>query len=646
MRTNDTFPKLLIRNASNWASTPAIREKDLGIWQTWTWQEVKEAVDTLAAGLAGRGFARGDKLFIIGENRPRLYWAMGAAQMLGGTPVPTYQDSVAEEMRYVIEHAEARYVVAEDQEQVDKILEVIEQGVPIDLIIYDDSRGMRGYDESLIVSYEQVQSEGREFIRSHPDYLENSVAAGSAQDDAVMLYTSGTTGQPKGVVLTHENLLFCARTVADIEGLTQNDSVMAYLPMAWIVDHFLSYAMQHVCGYCVCCPESQATALADKAEIGPSFHFTSPRVLETHRTNLMTRIEDAAVLKQKMFSYFTSLAERVGSDLLDGRPVGLKDRVLYAIGRLLVYEPLKNVLGYSKTRVTYTAGEAIGPDMFNFYRSLGINLKQVYGQTEASPFVTVQTDDCVRSDTVGVEIPGVEVRITEAGEVTFRGPGAFKAYYKNAEATRETKDAEGWVHTGDAGFFDHEGQLKIIDRVKDVGKMANGAMFAPKYIENKLKFSPFILEAVVVGDGRDTCVAMINMDLEAVGNWAERRNIAYASYQELAANEAVYRLIAADIEKVNVDLSQDDKLSSSQISRFLILHKELDADDGELTRTRKIRRRIVAERYETLVNALYSGQKDCYIETEVRFEDGRVGRLSATLRLEDVTTFDPVAGAA
>ncbi len=646
MSNLDTFPKLLEHNAERFAARPAIREKALGIWQNWTWTQVRDETHRLASGLAARGFSRGDKLFIVGDNRPSLYWAQGAAQALGGIPVPTYQESVAEEMKYVIEHADVKYVVAENQEQVDKILEVMDAGLGIELVVYDDPRGMRHYSQPHVVSFDALQEEGDAFARANPNHLTENIALGSTEDDAVMLYTSGTTGNPKGVVLTYTNLLFSAKTIIDIEGLDEHDSAMAYLPMAWIIDHLFSYAVQHVCGACICCPESTETALADKSEIGPSFHFTSPRVLENHHTNLMTRIEDAAAIKRRMFAYFTALAERVGVDLHDGKPVSMADRLLYTVGKFLVYEPIKNVLGYGKTRVTYTAGEAIGPEMFNFYRSLGINLKQVYGQTEASPFVTVQLDDCVRSDTVGVQIPETEVRITEQGEVTFRGPGAFRHYYKNPEATAETKDEEGWVHTGDAGFFDHEGQLKIIDRVKDVGKLADGSMFAPKYIENKLKFSPFILEAVAHGHERSHSVVMVNIDLEAVGNWAERRNIPYASYQELANRPEVYELVRADVERVNQDLCKDKDMSSSQIRRFLVLHKELDADDGELTRTRKIRRRVVAEKYATLVEALYSDQSECHVETLVRFEDGREGTLAATVRLSEAETYDSTEQAA
>ena len=640
MAEHDTFPKLLLRNADTFASTPAIREKEFGIWQTWTWSQAAEEITAFANGLAARGFARGDKLFVIGANRPRLYWAMCAAQSLGGIPVPTYQDAVVEELRYVVDHAEIHYAVAEDQEQVDKLLQANEGGASIEHIIYDDSRGLGKYDGDQIVSFESVQAVGREFALKSPGFLKEQIAQGCGEDIAVLLYTSGTTGRPKGVVLTHAALIFGSARVAKLEGLTEKDSVIAYLPMAWVVDHFLCYTLAYYTGYCVCCPEGQDTLLQDKIEIGPSFHFTSPRVLEGQRTDIITRMEDAAKNKRALFDYFIEHASKVGIAIHNGEKIGLLDRLIYFFGEIYAYGPLRNILGYSKTRITWTAGEAIGPDMFDFYRSIGVNLKQVYGQTEAGPFLTAQPDNAVRSDTVGVALEDVDVRIDDRGEVIFRSPGAFAEYYKNPDATAEAKNDEGWILTGDAGLFDKEGQLKIIDRIKDVGELSNGSLFAPKFIENKLKFFAHILEAVTFGHQRDKVTAMINIDLVAVGNWAERRNIAYGSYQELAARPEVYSMVQESIEQVNMDLSQDETLTDSQITRFVILHKELDADDGELTRTRKVRRRIIADRYQQLVEALYDPTASrLTLETEVTFEDGRKGVIVGDLEIRDSKTF-------
>ncbi|UCH75761.1 MAG: AMP-binding protein, partial [Rhodospirillales bacterium] len=597
MSTADTFPRLLQENASRIGDHPACREKDLGIWQTWTWSQVAGEVRALACGLAALGFQRGDKLIIVGDNRPRLYWGMTAAQAIGGIPVPVYQDSVAKEMGFVIDHAEARFALVEDHEQVDKLLEIKETNRTLETIVYDDPRGMRNYDQDFLHDFEKVQETGRAFDRDNPGFYDKAVAAGSASDISVMLYTSGTTGNPKGVVLTHDNVMRTARNNEDMEGLTAEDEILAYLPMAWVGDHIFSFGQNYTAGFCVNCPESAATVMQDLRDIGPTYFFAPPRIFETILTNVMVRMEDAAPIKRRLFHYFMDLAQRVGTRILDGRPVSLADRLLYALGNILVFGPLKNTLGFSRIRLAYTAGEAIGPDIFDFFRALGINLKQLYGMTEASVFITVQPDGQIHPDTVGVPAPEVEVKIADNGEVLFRGPGSFQEYYKNPEATAETKDAEGWVHTGDAGLFTEDGHLKIIDRAKDVGRLTDGTLVAPKYIENKLKFFPNITEAVAFGDQRDYVAAFINIDLVATGNWAERNNIAYGGYQELAAHPRLLDIIREHVEQVNRDLAADPQLGGSQIRRFLVLHKELDADDGELTRTRKVRRRFIADRY-------------------------------------------------
>ena len=480
---------------------------------------------------------------------------------------------------------------------------------------------------------------GKEFAAANPSYYEEQVSKGSGADTAIILYTSGTTGNPKGVILTHDNVLITARNSAQFDKLRADDEVLAYLPMAWVGDNIFSFGQSYVAGFCVNCPESAATVMQDLKEIGPTYYFAPPSVFENLLTTVSIRIEDASFIKRKMYHYFMKLAKGVGFRILEGQPVSATDRFMYWLGNVLVYGPLKNTLGFSRIRLAYTAGEAIGTEIFDFYRSLGINIKQLYGQTEASVFVTVQSDDEVRADTVGRAAPQVELKIADNGEVLYRSPGVFHSYYKNEEATREAKTEDGWVHTGDAGLLDPDGHLRIIDRAKDVGKLNDGAMFAPKYLENKLKFFPQIAEAVTFGHERDYAAAFINIDLDAVSNWAERNNISYASYQELAAHPRVYALVSDCIAQVNADLASDPQLSSSQIKRFLVLHKELDADDGELTRTRKVRRRIVAERYAPLINALYSDADECHIDTEVVFEDGRRGQISADLKIGVVETF-------
>ncbi len=631
-----SIPVLLARNALKYGANTAYREKEFGIWQSWNWIETAEEIRALALGYLSLGIEKGDYVAVIGRNRPALYWSMVAAQKVGAIPVPLYQDAVAEEMAYVLENCAARFVVAADQEQVDKVLEVQERVKVIDHVIYLDPRGLRKYDHSRLHSLRDIQAEGRAAHERYEAELQRREAAITYDDTCVMLYTSGTTGRPKGVVLSNRNIIETSKNSAEFDHLRPGDEVLAYLPMAWVGDFIFSIGQAYWVGFCVNCPESADTMMTDLREIGPTYYFAPPRVFESQLTNVMIRMEDAGRFKRWLFRVFMDHARKVGPALLDGKPVGAWDRFKYALGNLFVYGPLKNTLGFSLVRVGYTAGEAIGPEIFDFYRSLGINLKQLYGQTEASVFITQQPDGEVRSDTVGVPSPGVELKIGDNGEVYYRSPGTFVEYFKNPESTRDTKDPEGWVATGDAGFIEPEtGHLRIIDRAKDVGKMADGRLFAPKYVENKLKFYPNILEAVVFGNGRDYCTAFINIDLTAVGNWAERNNIAYASYQELAGHPRVMAMIQDHIEEANQSIAEDEMLSGCQVHRFLVLHKELDADDGEMTRTRKVRRRFVEEKFDDLLNALYIGKTEIYTETEVTYEDGRKGKIKATLEIRD-----------
>ncbi len=636
----DTFPKLLLHHAAVRGDRPAIREKDLGIWQTRSWSEVAREVELLAGGLAELGFRHGMTLAVIGENRPRLYWALAAAQALGGVPVPLYQDAVAQEFIFVFQNAEMVFAIVEDQEQVDKLLEILPQCPTLKHIVFDEPRGLRHYAQPELMSFESVQALGRDFIGRNPEFFRDEIDKGSATDVATILYTSGTTGNAKGVTLTHGAMIATGRGYCEFEKLGPDEDMLAYLPMAWVGQNLFSYTQSMVAGFCVSCPESSETVVADMREIGPTYYFAPPRVLEALLTQVTIRMEDAGWVKRNLFHYFMDVARRVGAKILDAKePVGAVDRLVYFLGNLLVYGPLRNVLGMSRVRVAYTAGEAIGPDLFVFYRSIGINLKQLYGQTETTVYVCVQPDGGVKPDTVGPAMPGVELKVAENGEILVRTPGLFREYYKNPEATAEAKDAEGWFHTGDAGYLDSDQHLRIIDRAKDVGKLADGTLFAPKYLENKLKFFPYIKEAVAYGDKRDRVCAFINIDMEAVGNWAERRNLAYSGYTDLAAKAEVLALVRECVEKVNRDLAADPVLGGSQISRFLILHKELDPDDGEITRTRKVRRGFIAEKYAVLVDALYSGKSECFIETQVRFEDGRTGSISATLPIAEAKTF-------
>ena len=639
----DTFPKYLLLNAERFADRPAMRHKDYGIWQSWTWSEQMDEIRALAIGLTDLGLTRGDKVAIVGANRPRLYWSFAAAQSIGAIPVPVYADAVAEEMAYVLDHAEVRFAVVQDQEQVDKIRSFAEKIPTLEVVIYDEPRGLRDYDRKHLHDFSVIQARGRERLAADPGLGQqwvDGIRRASGEDISVILYTSGTTGRSKGVMLKAAHAVRAASDTVAFDKLTDRDSVLAYLPLAWVGDHYLNFAQGYVSGLCMACPESPQTVSHDLREIGPTFYFAPPRIFEGLLTSVTIRMEDAGWLKRWMFDHHIAVAKKYGEAILEGRPVPLLGRLRYAIGNLLVYAPLKNVLGLSKIRVAYTAGEAIGEDLFSFFRSLGINLKQLYGQTEAFLYVTVQQDGAVRADAVGPAAPNVDIRISSDGEVQFRSPGMFAGYFKQEDKTAETLTKDGYVKTGDAGFFDKDGQLKIIDRAKDVGKLASGALFAPKYIENMLKFFPNIKEAVAFGDGRDFCAVFLNIDLQAVGNWAERNNIAYASYQELAAHPEVYKIVAKHVDETNVKLSKEPLMAGAQIRRFLVLHKELDADDGELTRTLKVRRSFIGERYGDLIEALYDGSQDKYVETDVTFEDGRKGKIRATVRIADAEVRD------
>ncbi len=643
----DTFPRLLLNHAVVRGDRPATREKYLGIWQTWNWSQVAEEVRAMACGLAELGFKRGDNLALIGDNRPRLYWAMCAAQMLGGVALPLYQDAVAAEMVFVLQDAEVKFAIVEDQEQVDKLMEIKGQCPCLEHILYDDPRGMRHYTQTWLQGLDEVIAMGRIHDKNQPDFIATEVALGRGEDVAVMLYTSGTTGKPKGVCQTHETFIAAATSGVNFDHLTDKEDILSYLPMAWVGDHLFSYAQALVAGFTINCPESGDTVMTDLREIGPTYYFAPPRVFENLLTTVMIRMEDAGAIKRGLFHYFMAVAKRCGADILDGKTtVSTSDRLLYALGNVLMYGPLRNVLGMSRIRVAYTAGAAIGPDLFRFYRSIGVNLKQLYGATETCAAVCLQPDREIKFDSVGKPAPGVEVRIAENGEVQVRGKILFKEYYKRPDATAESIGADGWFHTGDAGFFDEDGHLKIIDRAKDVGKLAHGAIFAPNYIENKLKFFQHIKEAVCFGHDRDMVCGFINIDMGAVGNWAERRGIAYSGYTDLATNPLVTELIRECVEQVNAELSHDAMVAETQVHRFLILHKELDPDDDELTRTRKVRRGFVAEKYAVLIDALYNGKASQFIETQVKFEDGRTGKVSADLVITDAKTFPVMKKAA
>jgi len=626
-----TLPRWLQRNARELGDRPAIREKDRGIWQTWSWRQYLDQVRDLALGLASLGFCRGDRLSVIGDNRPRLYWAQVAAQSLGGVSVPVYQDSIAKELAYVWNHAEVSVIVAEDQEQVDKVVALRDQLPSLRLVVYDDPRGMTGYRHDWLKSFEDVQEAGRKFGVEHPAFIEDEIERGRAEDVAIISYTSGTTGNPKGAMLTHANAIGVAESFQQASRLVPADTSLAYLPMAWAGDSVYTLFASLVAGFCANCPESPETVQRDLRELGPSTLLAPPRIWENMLTAVLVRAADATPLKRRTFDYFRAAAERAEILRTEGKPLPARLRLATALGEFFVYGPVRDQLGLRRTKWALTGGAPLGPDTFRFFRSIGVNLKQVYGSTETTGLVSLQPDREANPTTAGRPVPGVEVKIGDRGEVLVKGCTVFKGYFRNEVATQEVIDPDGWFRTGDAGFIDPRGHLVIIDRAKDVGTLTDGTPFAPQFIENKLKFSPYVREAVAFGNDKPFVATMIAIDPGTVGNWAERRGIAYTSYMDLSQKPEVREMIREEIRRGNETLPE-----ATRIRRFLLLTKDLEADDAEITRTRKVRRRYVADKYATVIDALYGGATEAELSTSITYEDGRQATIQSRVRIEDV----------
>ena len=627
----ETLPGLLRARAARSPRRTALREKEFGIWQTVTWADYRDRVRDLALGLRALGFGRGDRLAIVGDNRPEWLYAELAAQSLGGVAVGIYQDSLADQARFVLEHSEARVVVVEDQEQVDKLLELDGRLPRLQHVVYDDPKGLGRYTHRWLIGFREVLAQGAEARRREPGAWDAEVDRGQPGDVCLLCYTSGTTGSPKGAMLCHRNLVAMAQSFAAVEGLRPTDEYVSFLPLPWIGEQMMALSSALLVGFTVSFPEEPETVQADLREIGPHLMFAPPRIWESLCSTVQVKIQDASRLKRRAYAWATGVGTRLADLRFAGQPVPRGLRVRQRLAWWLVLRALTDRLGLRRIRRAYTGGAALGPEIFRFFHAMGVNLKQAYGQTEIAGLSTAHRDGRIRFETVGEPFPGTEVRISDGGEILSRSPAVFVGYYKNPEATARTL-RDGWLHSGDAGILDRDGQLVVVDRMKDVLTLADGSKFSPQLMENKLKFSPYVREAVVVGKDRPCVTALLNIDYGNVGKWAETRAIAYTTYTDLAQKPEILELLAGEIRRVNRDFPKVAK-----IRRFVSLYKELDADDDELTRTRKVRRGFVAERYREIIDALYDpGLEELKVEADIRYEDGREAKVRTAVRLVPV----------
>jgi len=623
-----TLPKLLAQNAKKFGDKRvAIREKEFGIWQETTWKAYYENVRAFSLGLISLGFERGDKIAILGDNRPEWIYTELAAQAAGGVSAGIYPDSLPDQVRYIVDHSDAKFIMVEDQEQTDKVLEIKEQLPRLRGIIVDDWRGLRHYRDPLLLSFKRVQELGRELERKAPGLFEENLEKGNPEDVAILCYTSGTTGFPKGAMLSHRNLLSMAVNLDAIDPAYETDNFVSFLPLPWIGEQMMSVSWALAKGFTVNFPESVHTVQENLREIGPHLIFAPPRIWEKMCSEYQVKIQDATWLKRKVAQFCMPIGLEMADRILQKKKISLPWKMLYALAYFLMFRALKDRFGLTFARNVYTGGAALGPEIFKFFQAIGVKIKQIYGQTEIAGISVVHRSDDIKLETVGKPIPHTEIRISETGEILSRSPSVFLGYYKDPEATAKTL-AGGWLHSGDAGLLDEDGHLVVVDRMKDVMKLSDGTKFSSQLIENKLKFSPYISEAVVIGKDRPYVTALINMDMANTGKWAEDRQITYTTFTDLSQKPEVYRLIEEEIKRVNRDLPK-----AAQIRKFVLLYKELDADDEELTRTRKLRRSFIETRYKPLIEAMYQDHSEIKVEAEIKYRDGREVLLHTVVKV-------------
>lgn len=626
----ETLPQLLFEHARATPDKIALRERDFGIWQAMTWQQYAGHVKYFALGLVSMGLLPEQTIAIIGDNRPEWIIAELAAQSAGAKSVGIYQDSVVSEMVYIFNHADVSFIVVEDQEQVDKILEMWDELKGVRKVIYYDPKGMRNYTEDFLMNFPEVEEAGRAYEQEHSGWFEQRLAQGKTSDLAILSTTSGTTGNPKLAMLTHKSMLSMGRNLMSIDPLRPQDEFVSFLPLAWIGEQMMCMSCGLQVGFTVNFPEEPETIQHDIREIGPRVMFSPPRIWENLVSQVQVKIQDSTKFKQRMYNWAMPIGYQMADLHFRKEKPSAQMKLLYFLADWLVFQEIKDHLGLRHLIRAYTGGAALGPDVFRFFHALGVTLKQIYGQTEINGIAVVHRDDDVKFQTVGTPIPETDIKIDESGEILMRSPAMMEGYYRNPEATAETLK-DGWLHSGDAGYFDEDGHLIVIDRAKDVMTLHDGTKFSPQFIENKLKFSPYIKEAVVFGGDWPFVSAMINIDFANVGKWAETNQISYTTYTDLAQKSQVYELIRKHVEQANLDLPP-----AARIQRFVLLHKELDADDAELTRTRKVRRKLVAQRYADIISALYSQNNFVDVETVISYQDGRSARLATRLTIQSL----------
>ncbi|MFH1241047.1 MAG: AMP-binding protein [Pseudomonadota bacterium] len=626
-----TIPKLFLRQCKNYGRKKvAMREKEFGIWIPFTWQDYYENVKYLCLGMVSLGLKRGDKVAMIGDNRPEGLWAEMAALCAGGIGVWLFQDCMMEEVKYIIDHSDSKIFVGESQQEADKALSIKGDCPKLEWIVWDDPKGMRNYQQEYLISLKKVQERGKELDQKEPDHFENLVNEGNGDDICLLFYTSGTTALPKGALLSHWNMLTMGRNLMATDPCYDTDDFVSYLPYAWIGEQMMSISCGLQVGYTLNFPEEPETAQENIREIGPHVMFAPPRLYEGMTRSVQVKYIDSTWIKRKAYEFSTKVGYKVANLNFEKKAVPLYLRLLKWLGYAIVQKKLKDHLGMSRLRHCYTGGAAMGPDHFRFFHALGVNLKQIYGQTEIAGISIVHRDGDVKFDTVGTPIPETEVKITEEGEIISRSPSVFHGYYKNEEATEKTL-VDGWLHSGDKGFIDEDGHLVVFDRSKDVMTLSDGRPFSPQYLETRLKFSPFIHEAWVVGDKREYVVSVMCIDYSVVGKWADEKKLNYTSYPELSQKKEVYDLVQKQIEEANKDLP-----GPAKIRKFVNLYKVFDADDEELTRTSKLRRAFVENRYKDIVDALYSDVDMVHMDTTITYEDGREQRIKTDLRIQEI----------